>query len=438
MNGLLGSILKKSLLPSVILKKNITSTSALCLKQIEVNHDEQKQSVVIKGKFIDSPNKPYLLKEYIECQKEKKRFCPECTLGLDVKHTDVLILSQYVTPDGSMLPRIATGLCKKQQKRIRTMVVMAQRAGLFDRISKVTKINDPLYKQLKSCNSKGRRLNRYYFEDTIKTDPLTCQCFNLLSRILKMVLLEVCVDSILSAVNASESGADRIELCSALSEGGLTPSIGLFMGVKGALAKSKTKIFCMIRIRRGDFNYSDEEIDAMITDVEYFKKHAADGIVFGCLDEFQNIHKEKCLKVINAWGNQGNITFHRAFDETSASDMEENLKIIKDLGFSRILSSGYKSSAEVGIESLKNIIKRAREDDIQLKVMPGAGITKANVSKIITETQCNEIHASARSPVKSNTGKLSMGGGNEDLQPLMVCDPIKVKELIEISKNVVI
>lgn len=98
---------------------------------VEVVHDEKKQAIVIEGKLIPSPNEKLLVKELVECQKEGKQFCPECTLGLDIKHTDVLILSQYVRPDGCMLPRRVTGLCKRQQKRIGGMVTMAQKAGLM-------------------------------------------------------------------------------------------------------------------------------------------------------------------------------------------------------------------------------------------------------------------------------------------------------------------
>lgn len=189
----------------------------------------------------------------------------------------------------------------------------------------------------------------------------------------------------------------------------------------------------MIRIRRGDFNYSDEEMDAMVDDVKYFKTHNADGIVFGCLDGDNKIHVSNCRKLVTAWGVGKPITFHRAIDETKIADLEKNVDIIEKLGIARILSSGFESSAELGIENLKNMMNHASEAGV--KVMPGAGINKSNAARIIAETGCKEMHASARSVKESAVAsRLSMGGGSQDQQPLMICDPIKVKELIEILK----
>jgi copper homeostasis protein len=90
----------------------------------------------------------------------------------------------------------------------------------------------------------------------------------------------------------------------------------------------------MIRIRRGDFNYSDDEVDGMIEDVNYFKSYGADGIVFGCLDRGNQIHVGNCRKIVSAWGSEKPITFHRAFDETDKNDLEKNVDIIGGLGFS--------------------------------------------------------------------------------------------------------
>lgn len=193
----------------------------------------------------------------------------------------------------------------------------------------------------------------------------------------------------------------------------------------------------MIRIRRGDFNYSDDEIDAMIEDIRYFKMHAADGIVIGCLNAEKKIHEDNCRRLIVAWGGSKPKTFHRAFDETDEQDMKENIDLLIRLGISKILSSGYKSSAELGIENLKIMNEYAVRKEIS--IMPGAGINKTNVAKIVSETGCIEIHASARSEMETAlTSKLSMGGGSEDLQPLLVCDSNKVRELLEISNLTVL
>lgn len=173
----------------------------------------------------------------------------------------------------------------------------------------------------------------------------------------------------------------------------------------------------------------------MIEDVKYFKLHGADGIVVGCLNSDNKIHEENCRRIIATWGTSKPTTFHRAFDETNKQDLEKNIDLLVGLGISRLLSSGFESSAELGIENLKSMIDYAVGKKIS--IMPGAGINKQNVAKIVSETGCKEIHASARSELKSSfASKLSMGGGSEDLQPLLVCDPMKVRELLEISNSV--
>lgn len=139
------------------------SLNSFCLYfSVEVNHDEEKQVITIQGKYVSSPHEACLVKEVSECQKNGQRFCPECTLGLDIKHTDVLILSQYVRADGCMLPARITGLCKRQQKRIGTMVTMAQKAGLMINLT-------PSYCKKDPKKRFGfKKFNKYYFEDTIK------------------------------------------------------------------------------------------------------------------------------------------------------------------------------------------------------------------------------------------------------------------------------
>lgn len=189
----------------------------------------------------------------------------------------------------------------------------------------------------------------------------------------------------------------------------------------------------MIRIRRGNFNYSDDEIEAMIDDVKYFKKHDADGIVIGCLTNDNEIHVENCRKLISAWGEKP-ITFHRSFDETDKKNAHKNFDILEGLGIRRILTSGFESSAECGVENLKELV--AYSNERRISVMPGAGIDKNNVAKIVSLTGCKEIHASARSEMKNSVkNHLSMGGGIEDLQPLMICDQAKVKDLIHFANS---
>lgn len=183
----------------------------------------------------------------------------------------------------------------------------------------------------------------------------------------------------------------------------------------------------MIRIRRGDFNYSSNEIQSMLEEVKLFKEAGADGIVFGCLKENHDIDFEKCSVLAFAWG-EGPMTFHRAFDLTSKDQAEENIQLLSEMGFTRILSSGFEATAEKGIENLKGLVDIGKKWGVA--VMPGAGVNGENISKIIRNTSCNEFHGSARSEKSEVQSKLSMGGGVEDSQPLMVCDPKKVQELL--------
>jgi len=162
MNVILNGIVKKSLIPSLSITRSISVTSACRLKQINVERDDQKQVVTISGKFEESPNKPFLIPQVTECKNKGEQFCPECTLGLDVRHTDVLILSQFVRPDGCMLPRRVTGLCKLQQKRFAAMVTMAQKAGLMMNLTPKYCKKDP------KKRFQDKKFNKYYFEETIQ------------------------------------------------------------------------------------------------------------------------------------------------------------------------------------------------------------------------------------------------------------------------------
>lgn len=172
----------------------------------------------------------------------------------------------------------------------------------------------------------------------------------------------------------------------------------------------------------------------MVEDVKFFKREGADGIVLGCLNRDNEVNVEHCRKLLSAWDSKNPATFHRAFDETKKEDLKKNLDTLIDLGFTRVLSSGFEASAEAGIVNLKAMIDHTATKN--LIVMPGAGVTAGNVLKIIAGTGCTEVHTSARSSFKDSIpSRLSMGGGSEDLQPLMICDQSKVKEIIRLIKS---
>lgn len=201
--------------------------------------------------------------------------------------------------------------------------------------------------------------------------------------------MEICIDSLESAKNAIAGGATRLEVCAALSEGGLTPSPGLIRQIKNF---AKTPIRAMIRIRKGNFVYSRDEVDAMLHDLEILKAHQVDGFVFGALTSDGQVDCDVCSKIVSA-ARPLPVTFHRAFDETL--DPLSSMDVIIRLGFDKILTSGQKDTALEGLDLLKHLVEKAADE---ITIMPGAGITCSNISRV-KECGAREFHASARTKV---------------------------------------
>lgn len=206
------------------------------------------------------------------------------------------------------------------------------------------------------------------------------------------ILCEICVESLDGAHTAQEAGAHRIELCSSLSEGGLTPSAGLIQQVRQNI---HLPIHVMIRPRRGDFVYSPSEVNTMIADITYAKQQGANGIVFGLLNPNGTIDTQQTHKLIQI-AHPLSITFHRAFDLTR--DPIEALDTLITLGINRILTSGCAPSVEQGIETIQQLIKHAQD---RITMMPGGGINAQNAKTIIQKTNAKEIHFSASSQTES-------------------------------------
>ncbi|XP_054060468.1 copper homeostasis protein cutC homolog isoform X4 [Rissa tridactyla] len=180
-------------------------------------------------------------------------------------------------------------------------------------------------------------------------------------------LMEVCVDSVESAVNAERGGAGRIELCAGLVEGGTTPSMGLLQVVKQCV---RIPVFVMIRPRGGDFLYSDREVEVMKADIRLAKLHGADGLVFGALTEDGRIDTELCTALL-AVCRPLPVTFHRAFD--MVHDPLVALETLISLGFERVLTSGCDSSALEGL----SLIKRLAEQGVASQSATCRGFWKA-------------------------------------------------------------
>lgn len=235
--------------------------------------------------------------------------------------------------------------------------------------------------------------------------------------------MEICVDTLESARNAVEGGAIRLEVCSALSKGGLTPTPGVIKQIRNL---TKIPLYAMIRIRDGNFVYTDEEEDAMLHDLKILKSHYVDGFVFGALTVDCEIDIAICKKMISA-AYPLPVTFHRAFDLTI--NPLKSLEILANLGFKRILTSGQKNTAAEGLELIKTLIKESC--NYSIIIMPGAGITKDNIRKII-ESGAKEFHASAKVKklVIHDMRRLDIGIGEENF--ITTTDKELVKELVTI------
>jgi copper homeostasis protein len=217
--------------------------------------------------------------------------------------------------------------------------------------------------------------------------------------------IEICIDSVEGAIAAEDGGADRVELCDNLLEGGTTPSAGM---IRTARARAKLGLMVIIRPRGGDFLFTDCEFDVMKEDVRMAKELGADGVVIGCLRPDGTIDRERTA-ALAAIARPLSVTFHRAFD--MAADPIAALEGLISLGMDRVLTSGQEASAVEGIELIAALQKRAAG---RIVVMPGGGITPRNVGKIIAATGVTEVHMSARTTLESamtvRSSRVFMGG----------------------------
>lgn len=200
-------------------------------------------------------------------------------------------------------------------------------------------------------------------------------------------ILEICAGTLNSALIAQANGADRVELCDNLAEGGTTPSAGMISQCKKLL---HIPFFPIIRPRGGDFVYSQAEFEVMKEDVIFCRKLNCDGVVIGMLREDRNVDVERCSELISLAGSM-QITFHRAFDRCKS--MEKSLEDIVGLGCHRILTSGGKVHASDATGKLKSLVEQAGS---RISIMPGSGITYHNLNEILLETGASEFHTTAK------------------------------------------
>jgi len=245
----------------------------------------------------------------------------------------------------------------------------------------------------------------------------------------KPIILEVCANSVTSALAAQDGGATRVELCANLHVGGTTPSFGEILMARKEL---HIKLYVLIRPRSGDFLYNDIEYETMLADIRNCVEAGCDGIVTGVLNADGTVDKERCLELVRLakqWGL--GVTFHRAFD--MCADLYQALEDVVELGFERILTSGTKSTAMEGASMIAHLLDKAAG---RIIIMPGGGISENNVADLVHYTKVTEIHSSARkkgaSKMEFKNDHIIMGGDfGGDEYSFDVTDAGRVKAILK-------
>jgi copper homeostasis protein len=244
--------------------------------------------------------------------------------------------------------------------------------------------------------------------------------------------LEICVDNVESAIIAQSAGADRVELCGNLIEGGTTPSHGTIISARNNLTIG---LHVIIRPRGGDFLYSDLEYDIMRRDIEMCGENGVDGIVLGILRPEGIIDIERTAKLIE-FAHPMSSTFHRAFD--MCTDPRQRLEDVIATGAQRILTSGQKETAFKGTKLISELVAKSGN---RIIIMPGSGINESNILTIASVTGATEFHLTGRKVIESEMifrrSGISMGGhpGIPEFSR-KVADPDIIKNIADILKDI--
>jgi copper homeostasis protein len=206
------------------------------------------------------------------------------------------------------------------------------------------------------------------------------------------MIIEICVDCLASVDACAEAGADRIELCAGLVEGGTSPSAGF---LKAARRIFPGRIMMMIRPRGGDFLYTLGEVEVMREDIRTARNGGADGVVFGCLTADGAIDTALTAQLVTE-ANGMDVTFHRAFDVSR--DLSESVETLISLGIPRVLTSGGRPSVPDGLDVIAGLVRQAAD---RLTILPGGGIRAEDVRRIAAATGVTECHLSARHVLES-------------------------------------
>jgi copper homeostasis protein len=201
------------------------------------------------------------------------------------------------------------------------------------------------------------------------------------------VLLELCIASVEDGITAQSGGASRLELCSALSLGGLTPSLGTLGELKRVV---RLPVMVLIRPRTAGFCYSASEFRVMQRDIDLMLENGADGIVFGVLDQDGSVDRERSAQIVRQVGRL-DVVFNRAFDVTP--DPLTAMEQLIDLGVKRILTSGQQPTALAGATTIAELIQRSTG---RVEILPAGGINAATFPELLKRCKCSQVHASLR------------------------------------------
>jgi copper homeostasis protein len=231
------------------------------------------------------------------------------------------------------------------------------------------------------------------------------------------ISIEICVDSLASALAAQRGGARRVELCSDLLEGGITPSAGLVELVR---EKITIGLHVMIRPRGGDFCYTAEEFETMRRDIGVAKRLGVDGVVFGILKADASVDVERTRELVELARPLG-VTFHRAFDVSG--DLLRALEDVRASGVDRLLTSGGERTVDQGAAMIAALVKASRG---RIAIMACGGISARNAAAVIDQTGVKEIHAGLRSAIENQSlvqnSRVSIGARPEEFQRFQVLE----------------